>query len=188
VQTDIFSLGVTLYQVLTGEHPYCGRETNYRWHPALRQAPLTRVKQVRGGESAPLVALITASLQLDILRRPTSYEPLAEFLGVKFGETQAVNGGGVENVVTKAAFLRESGHAQEALAMLQHALKTRPTNPQLFNSYAIVLLSLDRKPDAYSAWDEAIESLKFTRGRHELSEYPDPAVNLAERMINEGRF
>lgn len=188
VQTDIFSLGVTLYQVLTGEHPYCGRETNYRWHPSLRQAPLTRVKQMRGGESAPLVALITASLQLDILRRPTSYEVLAAFLGVKFGETRAVNGGGVENVVTKAAFLRESGHTQEALAMLQHALRTRPTNPQLLNSYAIVLLSLDRKPDAYSAWEAAVESLKFTRGRHERSEYPDPAVNLAERMMNEGRF
>jgi serine/threonine protein kinase len=188
VQTDIFSLGVTLYQVLTGEHPYCGRETNYRWHPTLRQAPLTRLKKTRGGECVPLVALITASLQLDVLRRPKSYESLAAFLGVKFSEAQAVNGGGVENVVIKAGFLRESGHTQEALAILQQALRTRPTNPQLLNSYAILLLSLDRKQDAYSVWETAVESLKFTNGRHERSEYPDPAANLAARMIIEKQF
>jgi serine/threonine protein kinase len=187
VQTDVFSLGVTLYQVLTGEHPYCGRETNYRWHPALRQAPLTRIKQMRGSECAPLIALITASLQLDVLRRPASYDSLSALLGTKVSEPPSVDGG-VEGVVTKAAFLRDSGKTSDALAVLQRALTTRPTNPQLLNSYAILLLSLGRKRDAYSTWEGAVESLRFTNGRHERSEYPDPAANLAARMIIEKQF
>jgi serine/threonine protein kinase len=42
VQTDIFSLGVTLYEVLTGEHPYFDFEKGC-FSSMLRRDPLSRV-------------------------------------------------------------------------------------------------------------------------------------------------
>ena len=188
VQTDIFSLGVTLYEVLTGEHPYCGPETGNRLRPTLRQVPLARVLQERGVEFAPLIALITAAVKIDTRKRPGSYDALIGLISGPHEAHGVDNRNSVTDLIVRAAFLRDTGRNQESLELLRSALNTRPVNPELLNSYAVQLWKLGHKAEAYSSWKAAVESLTFTNGRHDHKVYPDPAVNLAWRMVGEDRF
>jgi serine/threonine protein kinase len=188
VQTDIFSLGVTLYEVLTGAHPYCGPETGNRLRPTLRQVPLARALHERGAEFAPLIALITAAVQIETRKRPGSYDALIGLISGPHEAHGVINCNSVTDLIVRAAFLRDTGRNQESLELLRSALNTRPANPELLNSYAVQLWKLGHKAEAYSSWKAAVESLTFTNGRHDHKVYPDPAVNLAWRMVGEGRF
>lgn len=187
IQTDIFSLGVTLYEIITGEHPYCGPETDHRSRTTLRTKPLLRFRQTCGNEAIPLISVITAALQLDPGERPSSYSALLRLLGGRRNDLVA-NKNTVQDMIAKAGILRDTGRAQEAIELLRTALNDRPMNPELLNSYAIDLLKLGSKREAYSVWQTAVESLTFTRGRHDHEIYVDPVVNLAWRMVAEKQF
>jgi serine/threonine-protein kinase PknK len=74
IKTDIYSLGVTLYEALTHEHPFLGEETAFRFRPNLRIKPLRRVANNLGPKSQSLIALIVTALELDPSVRPGSYD------------------------------------------------------------------------------------------------------------------
>lgn len=188
VQTDIFSVGVTLYQLVTGEHPYCGPETGHQARPVFRSGPLRLFEQARGNEASGLVSLIIAAIQLDPRDRPHSYDALLHRIGRKRAGNQTSASDPVHEVITKAAFLRDTGRTQDALTLLQTAMAERPTNPELLNSLAIHFLRLGMKQRAYAAWDSAVECLHFTKGRHNHALYLDPVINLAWRMVSEHQF
>ena len=188
VQTDIFSLGVTLYQIATGEHPYYGPETGHRLRPALRMRPLEMFLERRGNDADRLVSLITAAVQIDPYKRPNSYRALYQVIGVENLPVQDGPRDSIQDVITRASFLRETGRTQEALELLEAAIAGRPANPELLNSFAILLLKLGQKQRAYAIWDSAVECLRLTNGRHNRSFYVDPAVNLAWKMVTERKF
>jgi tetratricopeptide (TPR) repeat protein len=146
------------------------------------------VLQARGDEFSPLVSLIVAATQIETRKRPSSYEALLRLIGSPREAHGLAHHDSVGDVIVRAAFLRDTGRNQESLELLRSALKTRPVNPELINSYAIQLWKLGNNAEAYSAWKAAIESLKLTNGRHEHKAYPDPAVNLAWRMVAEEQF
>ena len=188
VRTDIFSLGVTLYQIATGEHPYCGSETNHRLRPILRTRPLDLFLKKRGNDASRLVSVITAAVQLDPLKRPGSYRALHQLIGQKSPQVRDGRGDSTRDVIVRAGFLRDTGRTQEAMELLQAAIAERPANPELLNSLAVLLLKLGQNQRAYAIWGSAVDCLKVTDGRHNHTLYLDPLVNLAWRLVPEGQF
>jgi serine/threonine protein kinase len=184
VQTDIYSLGVSLYEIITGEHPYCGAETGHRFHPILRIHPLLHAQKSRGKDLRPLCSLVVAALELDVRKRPNDYRVLLKYVRQENEVPEGLNANPVSNTIARAGFLRDTGRIEEALALLSGALEDRPINPELLNSFAILHWKHGNKSSALRAWGSAVESLRQTHGRSESIEYPDPAINFAWRLVS----
>jgi serine/threonine protein kinase len=73
ITTDLFSLGVTLFQFLTGEHPYFSGRVDAKAPLRLRHEILARFISTRGPQLARLSELICKCLALDARDRPNSY-------------------------------------------------------------------------------------------------------------------
>lgn len=69
---DVYSLGITLFELLTGQRPYVGADTGAVAMNVLR-APMPRVRDIRAGVPAALDAVIARAME----RRPDERYPSA---------------------------------------------------------------------------------------------------------------
>ena len=97
-------------------------------------------------------------------------------------------GNRVQDLITRAGFLRDTGRTQEAVELLEAGLAERPSNPELLNSFAVLLLKQGQTHRAYAIWASAVDCLKMTHGKHNHVLYLDPLVNLSWRLVDEGQF
>lgn len=185
VQTDMFSLGVTLYQVLTNELPFIGAETGGRFKPKVRMPPLDRVLMQRGAEIAVLIEIIVDCLFLDAMQRPPNYAGILRRLGVRGQERQPVdNEDSVSAVVAQAALYRQQSRHFDADRLLQHHLQTDPDDPVLLNALGTLRISEGKQREGSAAFKRATDVLTRHKGQWRCQPYPDPIVNLANQARN----
>jgi len=79
------------------------------WRPTLRQVPLARVLQERGVEFAPLIALITAAVQIDTRKRPGSYDSLIGLISGPHEVHGVDNRNSVTDLMLERHFLETQG-------------------------------------------------------------------------------
>lgn len=183
--TDIYSLGVTLYQILTLEHPYIGAETGWRFSSTLRHVGLDRELHRRGVEIAPLIKLITDCLSLEPSSRPPDYATMMSQL--KFAVYTKFDGPQDEffdDVVSLAAFYRRQQRFVEAHTILRNALDTQPENPLLLNALGSVFDAEGQKTMAIIAFEHATNLLMADSGVWMGDLYLDPIINLANSNVN----
>jgi tetratricopeptide (TPR) repeat protein len=179
VQTDIFSLGVTLYQALTSEHPFCGHETGFRWRPNLRCGPLDGV--FKCNRAAPLLRLITTALDLNPRRRPASYDDLLRASGIAQLRIDHVSTGS-EQAIVSAKVLRDQGRLDEAATVLELALSKQPDDVALLNAKGNLLQATGRTKEAMEVYYAATRRLADAPHVHSNC---DPVMNLARIMLGQ---
>ncbi|MBI1917419.1 MAG: protein kinase, partial [Planctomycetes bacterium] len=131
-RADLYALGVTLFELLTGDHPVRpAQNTLAGWAAAHAQAPPVALRTLRPDVPAALEALVQRCLAKRPEQRPKSAREVAEVLAGLYGD------------VTKQSYGRQPPSELKALANRCNNLGA--------SYYDMRLL-----PDAEKAWEEAL--------------------------------
>lgn len=188
VKTDIYSLGVTLYEWLTKEHPYIGYETKSKFTNKLRIGPLQKVVDTRGQSFIPITKMIIGCIDLNVRERANSYQELLNRVEVRDKYRLKHTDKGVEDIVNEAMMLRKQGKINEAEHVLRISLKRYNNNPVILNAVGQLLLHKDNIDEALEYFQYALDILMQTDGLYNDKLYLDPAMNLAKYLIISKEF
>ena len=186
VQSDIYSLGITLFEWLMGRHPYISDDG------ALRFVPSATVKSEViasfGKEAEPLALIVASAIDPNPDDRPTSYEFLLQMGGVSRLPAGTRKRPGSSDIVATARLLREQGNVEAAKHLLDVNLKAAPSDPILLNAYGALLVTQGVQSEASAFFLKSIQADRAVRANQTADPYPDPYLNLANLYRNESKF
>lgn len=185
INTDIFSLGITLFKLFTNQHPYLlnGKMT---LTPQLNL--LTENLKKHGANSLPLLNTITNMIQLDPQKRSQTYDSIFRSLGVSRLAQVKADSTNEKTSVAIAAMLREEGKFSDASAQLIWDLAETPDSPVLNNSMGILEIKKNNANKGILFFQKAVHLLDQTNGKIKNRVYIDPYANLAWQLIYQNRF
>lgn len=86
-QTDLYSLGVVMYQLLSGRRPYNARSLPALVEKILREAPLA-IRQLRADLPEPLAGVVERAMSKDLGERYPSGRDMASDIAAIFNELE----------------------------------------------------------------------------------------------------
>lgn len=186
-QTDIFALGVTLFEWLTGQHPYLSAAGRFKPDGLIGFPEYLRH---RYGEAIdPLSKLVVQALNLDRTERPATYQALlqkSDFLLDNPPPSDATPHFFAR--IDQAQVLQRQGHGDEALHILRRELADRPHDVLLLTAYANTLLRLDQTAEASIYLQKAVVENRALKNRYMGKPYFEPNLNAALIAMQERRF
>lgn len=192
IKTDVFALGVTLFEWLTGTHPYLSPKGvfNYARIPIFAD----EMRQRYGIEIEPLISLIFLSIHLDPNERPATYAELLErsSFSLSSGKAKAEfvkeKRPALFDVISKAQVLRRQGMPREAIGLLNQELEKRPDDVLLLTTYATTLIKLDQMQVALPYLERAVALNRKSKNLYQGQPYIEPNVNIALLLLSMKRF
>lgn len=192
IKSDIFALGITLFEWLTGTHPYLKPKGNFNF--VIVPMFAHEMRQRYGDEIEPLIELILLAIQLDVNDRPGTYDQLLErssFM-VKAIDEKAESAKqkrpAVFDVISKAQVLRRQGKAREAVGLLNRELEKQPDDVLLLTTYATTLIKLDQMSVAMPYLERAVALNRKNKNTYLNQPYIEPNINHSLLLISAKQF
>lgn len=189
IQTDIFALGVTLFEWLAKMHPFLGADGRY--DESMIERGISFIRGHYDSGISHLCNLISLAIELDTDMRPVSYRELLHNSGFNqalVSEVQDPSKAGVPEIVSASQVLRKQEKFQEAGELLAQNLAKRPSDPILLNAYASLFVELGRVDEAIPYLEQSVDELRKTNGNYRDQPYIDSYLNLALHHIDRKNF
>ena len=187
LHTDIFALGVTLFEWLTGRHPYFTAQGQFDY---TRLMAFPEAMAQRYGKSVdPLVRFVMLALQLDPDERPKTYVDLLNEADWSLPpEVEPTHTSSVANIINQAQVLLRQGRGRSALHLLKEQLDRQPEDVLLMSTYAVALIHLKQSEIARPYLKQAVSLNQTSKNRYAGKPYLDPTVNLALLDIQDQKY
>ena len=166
VKSDIFSLGVTFFNALTGEHPFVEMSGSKRTvHNEIRMNALTYFANQNIIETKPILRFIQKCLELDPGKRYRDYNDILSDLGENsHNDAEHWTFDRTNSVSNVSNFYLVKGDKDKALFVLECSLKRHPNDVVLLSQLSQVYAQIgnDEEAELYSGL--AFNNLKSTKG------------------------
>lgn len=183
ILSDIYSLGITLYEWLTLEHPYLGPDSGYQFVPSFRKMELEKAVKRYGKSLDRLAAFIINATSLEPSGRPKSYDEALDMIGLTDKSEPTKTTQNACDVQKLVLLYRNKKDYKKAEKIIKEAIGRDQTDPMLYNTYAQLLLRLSRFEEATEMMKAGHTLLKATQGFYNSKPYLDPTMNLAKLYI-----
>jgi hypothetical protein len=183
IKTDIFSLGVTFFHLLTGRHPHVG---------ATQPDPGAHARQLRDTMRGPsdevraLAECIVRCVSMNSSERPSTYAELAERAAVAGADCRAHARVARTSfqVAAEAAVVSASGNDSDAEFHLRSRLAAAPGDPVLLGALAAHYAAFGDVARADEILLQSYRRLCESHGVYGGITYLDPAMAWAGRLID----
>lgn len=187
LQTDIFALGVTLFEWLTGQHPYI--TTNGQFNQSGLATLPAFLRQRWSTALDTLARLLSLALNLNPAERPATYVELLERAAFPRAETPAPpKDPPFFTQMDQAQVLLRQGRGEEALLILRRELADHPQDVLLLTAYANTLIRLQRLPEAKQWLQQAVTHGEAQQNRYLGKPYLEPHLNAALLALQDRAF
>ena len=190
VRSDIFSLGVTFFNVLTGEHPYVEISGPKRKvHNAMRMDALKNISNQNSEDAKLLLHFLEKCLELNPLDRYQDYKDILIDLGVnEHDQADAWTFDRSTSISNVSSFYLVKGDKNKALDVLEKALEKHPNDIVLISRLSSIHAQIGNVEEAELYSGIAYNNLLKTKGVF-LGVYdPSPAFVWVRNLIRRKQF
>ncbi len=178
IKTELYSFGVTIYEFLTGEHPYLSDLAPEKNSRKIVKALKLWGKRL-GPNSKNHLGFIAQCISVERNSRPSSFELAHDTSKQNFVKNIGKDSDLIDSIVRNAEFHRKEGYCQQAENLLQKAIQKFPRNPVLFNGLGATYLVSKSREEAIIPLKEASQIVFDAGGFWDSKEYLHPIINLS---------
>ncbi len=190
IKTDIFSLGVTFYNALTGEHPYIEMSGSKRKiHSQIRKDVSSYFANQYGIEADSIMSFLKKCLDQDPSKRYADYREILNDLDEEVCDDivdwTVDRSNSVSNV---SSFYMRKGDNNKALLVLESVLEKHPNDVILISRLADFYSHIGNDDAAELYSGIAYNNLKNTQGLFLGAYDPSPAFVWVRNLIRRKQY
>jgi serine/threonine protein kinase len=182
ISTDMFSLGVTLFESISGTHPYVRNGKFVRSPLQIDHKPLSSKLATRTKRLSFVLELVRSLMHPDPRQRPASYLAILGAIP-SVGSVKIDSQDQIASVVAQARLSRTMGQYDQAKLLLLNALTDNPDHPILLNALGVLYNTAGDSSMAAVAFTQAYQRLQASQGKIGTDLYLDPVMNLARHLV-----
>lgn len=177
-KSELYSFGITIFEFLTGEHPYLN-EWDSKRNESRNIRHFKELKKRFGAHLERHLDFIQKCISIDPNKRPERFQSVGSHYNSDLQIRSKCDSVAINALVMRAQFHRKEGDLGKSEEILHDALRKYGRNPVLLNGLGVTYIESRSRAAAVVPLEEAARIVLDSKGIWESYEYFAPVMNLS---------